>query len=220
MNVGDEGSQKYFELSKEKFDDPSSKWTKITDLFSKDKYKAVIHRRPIEGDSRGGSMLKMDMVFYKTSIKEFLELFKNGPPIDNMKERKVVKGTEEDKYIYIRMSPGGFVSDRDQVVRKTVETMADGSVLLTIKTHELPEYPETPGVVRVEIFKTMMLVQEGEDLKVTDFSHLDLKGYFPVRIMNMMLGTMMSKNIPKIRKTVEEIQANGGVYNDPMNVAA
>ena len=62
-----------------------------------------------------------------------------------------------------------------------------------------------------------MLVQDGEDLKVTDFSHMDLKGYFPVRIMNMMLGTMMSKGIPKLRKVIDEIQANGGVYNDPMS---
>ena len=154
MNVGTEGSQKYFELSKEKFDDPSSKWTKILDLHAKDKHKSVVYRRPIEGDSRGGSMLKMDLVFYKTTIKEFLEMFKNGPPLDNMKERKTVKGTEEDKYIYIRMSPGGFVSDRDQVVRKTIENLPDGSVLLTIQTHELPEYPEKPGVVRIQMFKT------------------------------------------------------------------
>jgi hypothetical protein len=155
LQVESDDSNKYFELAKEKFDDPSSKWTKILDLKPKDnKFVAVGYRRPIDGDARGGSMLKMDMNFRKTTIKEYLEMFKNGPPMENLKQRTVIKGTEDDKYIYVRVSPGGFVSDRDQVVRKTIIPQEDGSVLMTIKTHELPEYPETPGLVRIEMFKT------------------------------------------------------------------
>jgi hypothetical protein len=55
------------------------------------------------------------------------------------------------------------------------------------------------------MFKAMMLKQEGEDLRIVDFSNMDLKGYFPVRIMNMMMGTIMGKGIPKLRKTINEI---------------
>jgi hypothetical protein len=42
-------------------------------------------------------------------------------------------------------------------------------------------------------------------LVVTDFSNLDLKGYFPVRILNMMMGTMMSKGITRLRAVLYEI---------------
>lgn len=86
MQVESDDSNKYFELAKEKFDDPSSKWTKILDLNPKDnKFVAKAYRRPIDGDARGGSMLKMDMNFRKTTIKEYLEMFKNGPPMENLK---------------------------------------------------------------------------------------------------------------------------------------
>lgn len=70
------------------------------------------------------------------------------------------------------------------------------------------------------MFKTQMITQDGLDLKVKDFSHIDLKGYFPVRIMNMMLGTMMGKGIPKMRETIDKVKANGGVFDDPMNPSA
>jgi hypothetical protein len=62
--------------------------------LKKDGFKAVVHRRPIDGDARGTSMVKMNIIFKKTTVKEALEMFKNGPPIDNLKERKVIKGTE------------------------------------------------------------------------------------------------------------------------------
>jgi hypothetical protein len=57
------------------------------------------------------------------------------------------------------MSPGGFVSDRDQVIKKTIEHQPDGSVLMTIQTHDMPEYPEKPGIIRVEMFKTQLIRQ-------------------------------------------------------------
>lgn len=77
-------------------------------------------------------MINMDIKFTDTTIKEYLEVYKNGPPMENIKVRKFVSGTEEDKLIYVRVSPGGFVSDRDQVVRKQIEPQPDGSILMTI----------------------------------------------------------------------------------------
>lgn len=98
-----------------------------------DTFEVVGHRRPIAGDTRGCSMMKMDLRFKNTKLSHYLELMKNGPPIEHMKERKVVKTVSEDeKYIYIRVSPGGFVSDRDQVVKKTIERLQDGKTLMCI----------------------------------------------------------------------------------------
>ena len=73
----------------------------------------------------------------------------------------------------------------------------------------------------MEMFKTIMIRQDPDctsDLLVTDFSNMDMKGYFSPRIMNMMMGTILSKGYTKLRKTLSEIGANGGVYDDPMDV--
>jgi hypothetical protein len=63
------------------------------------------------------------------------------------------------------------------------------------QTCQHKDYPERPGVIRMEMFKATMAEQKGNDLHVLEFSNFDMKGYFPVRLMNMMLGSMVSKGM-------------------------
>jgi hypothetical protein len=69
---------------------------------------------------------------------------------------------------------------------------------MNIESVEGDQYPVTPGVVRIEMFKSQKLKQEGDDLHVQDISSFDFKGYFPMRLMSMMMGTMMPKAIAEI----------------------
>jgi len=55
------------------------------------------------------------------------------------------------------------------------------------------------------MFKTQLYRQDPanpEDLLVQDFTTMDMKGNFPMRIMNMMIGTMMPKSTEKMYATV------------------
>lgn len=96
---------------------------------------------------------------------------------------------------------GGFISDRDNVVRKTVKDLGDGNTLMTIESVDLG-IPEVAGVQRMEMFKTMKIREDPDkpdDLLVTDYSNFDMKGYFPTRIMNMVISSILPKMEKEMR---------------------
>jgi len=60
----------------------------------------------------------------------------------------------------------------------------------------------------MEMFKTQRVApceDNPNDLSVTDFSVMNMKGYFPVRLFNLMMGTMLAKGVPKLYATAREI---------------
>lgn len=182
----------------------------------KDGYTGVAYRRPIEGSN--GNMIMTDLRFIGVKKEWYLELMKNGPPTDNIIERKILKENGPDeKYIYVRVKMGGFISDRDNIVRKSLKHFDDGSTLMTIESVYDQNVPEKNGVIRIDVFKTVKLRQDPEkpeDLLLTDYSTMDLKGYFPPRLMNMMMGTMLPKMEKQLRQKLYDVEKNGGVYND------
>lgn len=161
-------------------------------------------------------MMMTEMRYFNVKKEWFLELMKNGPPTDNMKERRVLaENGPNDKYIYIRVAMGGFVSDRDNIVHKTEKDLGDGSTLMTIESANYGDIKEVPGVLRMEMFKTMKIRQDPEkpeDLLITDYSNFDMKGYFPARLMNMVIGSMLPKMEKQLRKQLYDVEKNGGIY--------
>jgi len=74
-------------------------------------------------------------------------------------------------------------------------------VIQSIKRDDI--MPEREGIIRMEFFKASMCEQKGKDIHITEFSNMDMKGYFPVRLMNMMMGSMVSKMMPKMYEKVK-----------------
>ena len=115
-----------------------------------------------------------------------------------------------DKVLYMRMRLGPFISDRDNVVRKTVKDIGDGNTLLTMESTDF-NVPDVPGVIRIDFFSAFKLRQDPEkpeDLLLTEYSNFDMKGYFPSRIMNMVAASMLPKMQLDMVKKVREISAN------------
>ena len=81
--------------------------------------------------------------------------------------------------------------------KKIVEN-DDGTTSMNIESIEGDKYPITPGIVRIEMFKSQKIKQEGDDLFVQDISSFDFKGYFPMRLMTMMMGSIMPKAIGEL----------------------
>jgi hypothetical protein len=85
----------------------------------KDGFTGFAWRRPLDSGS-AATMMMTEMRYIGVKKESFLEMMKNGPPTDNVKEMKVLKDDgPDDRHLYIRMKMGGFISDRDNVVRKT-----------------------------------------------------------------------------------------------------
>ena len=157
QNFGATGADKFFELASEDFSDPKLKWAKVIDMkYEKDGFSGFAYRRPLNNGS-SASMMMTEMRYLNCKKEWFLELMKNGPPTDNMKREVLKENDPNDKYIYVRVKLGGFVSDRDTVVHKTQKDMEDGSTFMTIESAEYEGVPENPGVLRMEMFKTMKL---------------------------------------------------------------
>ena len=134
------------------------KWTKVLTLDKwKKGYSAVVHRRPLEGDSKGINMIRIDIKYANTKKEWYKEMVKNGAPYDNAKERKIIKESPGEKIVYNRLKIGGFVSDREVLAKKTDVTLDDGSILYTMESVDMPEHKPANGCVRMEMFKTVLL---------------------------------------------------------------
>ena len=53
---------------------------------------------------------------------------------------------------------------------------------------------------------------------MSEWSKMDLKGYFPMRLLNMLIGTMMPKTFDMQKKLLETIAANGGKRDWEYNI--
>ena len=211
LEMADDGLS-FQQLMKEDFNNPTLGWSKAVQ-FDKGDFGGSVMRRPIEG--KKANLLKIDLKFKNTKIEHMLEMMKNGPPLENCIERRRVKEISDDEcLIYIKLKLGGFMSTRDNLIKKTVQRIDDGSVLITFKSTGTDEVPEQPGVVRIEMFKAQLYKQDPanpDDLLIEDFTTMDMKGNFPMRIMNMMIGTMMPKSAAKMYGVIQEIKKNNGV---------
>ena len=103
-----------------------------------------------------------------------------------------------------------IMSDREQLVRWTRVDLNDKEALLIIQTTSHKSKPIREDVVRAQLLKVQLLRQDEAnpaDLKITDFTTMDMKGYFPSRLMNMAMSSMISKGVSEVNAKLREIQA-------------
>lgn len=189
----------YENLIKEDIKDPASGWRKIVEgAKDKDGFSYTLHARPSNKDSNI-NMVRMDLIMPGLTKDAWFTTFKDGPPVDNAVERRVVREiSPTQRILYVRMRLGTFISDRDNCIMFSRIEHPDGSSVLSLAACEDPDVPEVPNVIRAEFFKTQRIIEHPDnkdDLMITDFSLMNLKGYFPVRIFNMMIGTIMPKGL-------------------------
>ena len=59
----------------------------------------------------------------------------------------------------------------------------------------------------MDYFKVSKLWEEGQDLRILEFSNFDMKGYFPARLINMMMASAGSKQLADLYKQARETEA-------------
>jgi len=96
--------------------------------------------------------------------------------------------------LYFKMKMTGM-SERDSILSMEQFNMDDGRVIFISKAVEHPKYPETKKVIRLDIYSAGHCVQDGDDLRYVEFAYFDMKGWFPTRLMNMMIGSMATAQI-------------------------
>ena len=98
----------------------------------------------------------------------------------HIKEFKVVEklpdGTPALMYSRSKMP---MMTERENLVEIVKKELDDGRTLSTARSVERPEYPRTKNAIRMEMYKASVFYEKDGDLHLTEYSHMNLGGYFP-----------------------------------------
>ena len=131
-------------------------------------------------------------------IKHFSEVIKTNPQIRDFKE---IENREGYMLFYYAMNMG-VMSDRDVVCEVKVQKEANGDFTSIAQSIKHPDYPEVKGRIRMDFLKASRCRDTDGKLEILEFSNMDMKGYFPMKMMNMFMGSAIAKSIPELHKAM------------------
>ena len=97
---------------------------------------------------------------------------------------------------------------RDSLLKIQMIHKGDGKLLqitTSVKRDDL--MPEEEGRIRTDMYKAALFEQKGDDLLLIDFTSLDMKGYYPPRLMNMMMAGWIPKGLSGLYNKMNSIPA-------------
>lgn len=202
-----DGAELFWELFKEDISDPAMKWRKSMDVGSpKDGYTGIVYQKPSPFPGASIDLLRGEMCFTNCTREMWFDIFKDGPPVSNLKAQEVVEEVSpNERIIYMRISLP-IMSDRDQLLRMKRVDLNDKESLLLITPCVHPAKPILEDPVRAQNLRLQYLRQEGADLKVTNFITADMKGYFPPLLMNMQLANIFCKGMAEVSAKIKSKQ--------------
>lgn len=87
-----------------------------------------------------------------------------------------------------------MMSKRDAVIQmQTFECGEDMLIVSSSVKHK--DYPEKEGIYRMVTVKASRIKNTADGVEGTDFNNSDLKGYFPTRLLNLAMGSAVSKGM-------------------------
>lgn len=129
---------------------PESGWHKSLNVNTPG-YSGAIYWKKVEGLS--ANLFRMDILFKGIKLQSHIDVIKNGPPIENFKERRLVREySEYDRLIFIRVQPP-LISERENLVRYTRKDLDNGKTIVYLRSVEDDEVPIKANAVRVEMMK-------------------------------------------------------------------
>ena len=87
------------------------------------------------------------------------------------------------------------MSLRDSVLSLEQIDLDDGRSVFINKAADHPNFPVSTKAIRMDYSRVAHAFEDGDDTRYVEFGHMDMKGWFPARLMNMMLGTQMTEHM-------------------------
>ena len=195
--------------------DPKLGWEKITEVKEEKGMKMVIHRRPIAPKSdimmsrfdatiRDKTLRSANWYFghYEESIKD------NAEMKDKIIKLEMLERNGDTTVYHTIIKLGLLASNRESIVSLTQRKINDNKYLWVTQSLDRPDIPLSKDTYRMEIHKSTMIEQVGNDLVFTNFDCADMKGYIPKSLLNMVIGAMASKGFRNVQKNLGEIEAD------------
>jgi len=82
---------------------------------------------------------------------------------------------------------------RDAVCSMVVKEVEGGKTLYISTSIDRADTPVPQGVIRMTFYDATLVEQVGDDLKLVKFGSFDLGGYFPARLINMLMAKQQDK---------------------------
>ena len=185
--------------------------------------QCTIHQRAIEGHVL--NIVKSEALLQDVSMDALMEVGKELEKywkywdihnkwaewrmIEKIPWKDGQEGFEEQTQ-YIRFKMGMMASDRDLLISSKNFIQPDGpngKIWLTVtKSVDRGDTPELDGVVRMYNYTAARYEQIGNDVRVTEFRQMDLKGYFPTAMMNKICSTAALDSVKSLYQTMKKVK--------------
>lgn len=144
------------------------------------------------------NMIRSEIIMRNATIEAFEQLianFENESHSDtNIKEYKVLENKDNGRLKVIKTrSYIPMMMDRVNIVLATMKKMPNGQTLIIQRTMDHPDFDSTEDMVRMDVFKATLLTQDKHDLHIIEFSQVNMGGYFPARLLNMVMSVSVHK---------------------------
>lgn len=143
---------------------------------------------------------------YHKFIKDFEKKGVEGNK--SIKEFKIIEKDEnpetgEENSLMFLITKVPLFSNRESLLRNRMYWVEDGKSMMIIQgSEEHPDYPINKGNVRMNVQKAVKITQHGPDCHAYTFSTFDMGGYFPVRLLNMVMAGSMKQSMPTMTKAM------------------
>ncbi len=87
------------------------------------------------------------------------------------------------------------MSIRDSVIVSNRYPQVDGSIIYITKSIKRPDYPETKGTVRMDLWQGRRFSERDGKCRWCLFEFMDIKGYIPKGLFNMGMGSWKKREL-------------------------
>lgn len=159
----------------------------------------------------GTQLQKMEFFYKEIKVPTIINFFGNFTK--NMADSKHIKKMaifeKDDQGMPLKMyclQSFPMMTDREMLIELEIKKMDDGKHLWLSNSFNHPDYPIGDHAIRCDLYRAILFWPEGEGTRGVEFQHMDFKGYFPMRLLNMAMSSIMKKNSGKMVEKMEKLQ--------------
>jgi hypothetical protein len=146
-------------------------------------------------------LIRIDAVLQNVNGDKFMD-YLNNPPMDDgmIKEMRKIEDIPDGQIMYWRFKMP-MMSERDNVCKVLSKKLDNGDLFIAMSSIEREDTPPMKGVIRMyqQISGHMRLIPgvEPPTYDYTEFDVIDMGGYIPTRLMNMVMASTIKSEFRK-----------------------
>lgn len=110
--------------------------------------------------------------------------------------------------MYQRFKMGLLVNDREMLMHIKNYSVAEGkSLRICFTANDRTDIEVAKDCVRAQIYDATFTEQVGNDIHMVKFQNMDLAGYFPPSLMNMILSQQVKERYQITYEILNELKA-------------